>query len=239
MRALLLAAGFGTRLRPLTDVVPKCLVPLNGVPILEIWLQNLMANGVDQVLINTHYLRSKVEAFVSTNKYAKCVTLVHESALLGTAGTLVANLDFFGDQDGMLIHADNYCLPEISEFIDAHLHRPKECLMTMMTFNTDEPSSCGIVELSDNGVVQAFYEKVNSPPGNIANGAVYILSKELLALIADEINGVSDFSREVLPLLIGRIFTFQTKSIFIDIGTHENYIKANNHAQLSSCNLFN
>jgi mannose-1-phosphate guanylyltransferase len=76
-----------------------------------------------------------------------------------------------------LIHADNYCLADFTAFQQAHYNRPPECLMT---FRTDNPSSCGILELDERGVVIGFHEKVASPPGNLANGAVYILSAELL-----------------------------------------------------------
>ncbi len=227
MRAILLAAGFGTRLRPLTDTIPKCLVPIHGRPLLDFWLKNLSACGVGPLLLNTHYLHGAVEDFVRHSHYTDSVTLVHETALLGTAGTLIANLDFFTGEDGLLIHADNYCLPDIKAFIQAHHNRPASCVMTMMTFNTDSPSSCGIVELDKMGVVQAFHEKVVSPPGNLANGAVYILSKELLSHIASDMRHISDFSTELLPTLVGKIYSYQTDSIFMDIGTPESYHKAN------------
>jgi len=229
MKAILLAAGFGTRLRPLTNTIPKCLVPIKGTPLLEIWLERLNAAGLGPYLVNTHYLYEKVEAFIKSSQYVNKVTIIHEENLLGTAGTLIANLDFWGGQDGMLIHADNYCLADFKAFLQAHKERPKECLMTMMTFRTDNPSSCGIVELDDKGVVIGFHEKVESPPGNHANGAVYILSAELLDMLGDnELKKITDFSNEVLHRLLGRIYTYETSELFLDIGTPETYAKANN-----------
>ena len=68
MKAFLLAAGLGTRLRPLTDSVPKCLLPINGKPILEIWLEKLAECGVEEVLINTHHLADQVEGFIQENQ---------------------------------------------------------------------------------------------------------------------------------------------------------------------------
>jgi mannose-1-phosphate guanylyltransferase len=227
MRALLLAAGFGTRLRPLTQTIPKCLVPIHGRPLLELWLERLTNNGVGPLLINTHYLHEQVESFVQHCKYADQTTLAHESQLLGTAGTLIANYEFFAGEDAMLVHADNYCLPNISAFVNAHRNRPAQCLMTMMTFVTESPSSCGIVEVNSAGIVTAFHEKVKNPPGNIANGAVYILSDSLLQYLASTMGHVTDFSTEVLPTLVGRIFNYAADSIFIDIGSPENYRKAN------------
>ena len=227
MRALLLAAGLGTRLRPITDTTPKCLVPIHGAALLAIWLQRLAQAGIGPFLVNTHYLSGQVEAFVQASPYRKDISLVHERDLLGTAGTLVANLDFFAGGDGLLIHADNYCLADFSAFLQAHHSRPPECLMTMMTFRTDAPSSCGIIELDMRGVVVGFHEKVVNPPSNLANGAVYILSAELLRRLGSDLRGVTDFSTEVLSLLVGKIYSYDAAATFLDIGTPENYAKAN------------
>lgn len=227
MRAILLAAGLGTRLRPLTNTIPKCLVPIKGEPLLGIWLERLAQAGMGPFLVNTHYLAEQVEAFIAASPHRKQVRLVHESSLRGTAGTLITNLDFFQGEDGMLIHADNFCLADIRAFVQAHRQRPPECMMTMMTFRTDTPSTCGIVELDERGVVIGFHEKVANPPGNLANGAVYILSSELLESMGTELRTVKDFSTEVLHRFVGRIYSYQTSEIFLDVGTPESYAKAN------------
>ena len=226
MRAILLAAGFGTRLRPITATIPKCLVPINGQPLLGIWLNRLAQAGIGPFLINTHYLFDKVNSFVLLSPYRNEISLVHEHRLLGTAGTLIANLDFFAGTDGLLIHADNFCLADFSAFLLAHRNRPLECVMTMMTFRSDSPSSCGIVELDARGVVVGFHEKVANPPGNLANGAVYILSAELLHRFSSDLSAVTDFSTEVLNLFVGKIYSFETTGTFLDIGTPETYQKA-------------
>lgn len=223
MRSILLAAGLGTRLRPLTNTIPKCLVPIKGKPLLEIWLERLTQAGMGPFLVNTHYLAEQVDAFVEASSYREQVTMVHEPELLGTAGTLIENLDFFQGKDGMLIHADNYCMADLPAFEHAHRQRPPECVMTMMTFRTDTPSTCGIVELDDRGVVTGFHEKVANPPGNLANGAVYILSAELLGMMGKELHAVTDFSTEVLHRFVGRISTYETKETFVDIGTISAY----------------
>lgn len=227
MRAILLAAGCGTRLRPLTDRVPKCLVPIKGMPLLAIWLKRLTEAGMGPFLINTHYLAEQVEAYIESSTYQNQVTLVHEHELLGTAGTLIANAGFFGGEDGLLIHADNYCLADFSAFMRAHQLRPAGCVMTMMTFRTDTPSSCGIVELDERGVVVGFHEKVASPPGNLANGAIYILSRDFIEVLVTEYAAVVDFSTEILPRFSGCIFTYETAKVFMDIGTPDAYALAN------------
>ena len=93
----------------------------------------------------------------------------------------------------------------------------------MMTFQTDTPSTCGIVELDDRGVVIGFHEKVANPPGNLANGAVYVLSAELLERMGADLRNVVDFSTEVLNRLVGRIYSYKTFEVFLDVGTPETY----------------
>ena len=227
MRALLLAAGLGTRLRPLTDSLPKCLMPVKGRPLLDVWLKRLTDEGFGPFLVNTHYLAEYVEAYARVSAYRDSISLVHESTLLGTAGTLIANLSFFEGKDGLLIHADNYCLEDFRKFADAHRRRPPYCVMTMMTFRTENPSSCGILEVDYKGVVTGFHEKVANPPGNHANCAIYILSAELLEAIGSTYFEVSDFSSEVIGRYMGRIYTYETDMPLVDIGTVEAYTKIN------------
>jgi len=227
VKVILLAAGFGTRLRPLTNDVPKCLVPVNGRPLLDHWLENLLAHGFGPFLINTHYLSDQVEYYLRHSPYSNRASLVYEPELLGTAGTLIGNIRFFSNESGLLVHADNYCSADFSAFKKAHESRPSGCVMTMMTFRTNTPSSCGIVELDENGIVVGFHEKVDSPPGNLANGAIYALSGEFLNMLTRDYAGASDFSTEILPEFIGKIYTYETRKPLVDIGTPEAYRHAN------------
>jgi len=225
LKTILLAAGFGTRLRPLTDNIPKCLVPIKGKPLLQIWLERLSDADFKEFLINTHYLSNQVNDFIYSSKFNDKCIIKYEKTLLGTAGTLLSSLNFIGEDECMLVHADNYCLADFKEFIKSHNQRPTYCLMTMMTFRTDTPSSCGIVDLDDNNVVIGFHEKVESPPGNLANGAIYILSNVLIKIIHEKFSTVTDFSTEILPHFIGKIYTYETNKTFEDIGTFEKYKK--------------
>jgi len=222
LRALLLAAGLGTRLRPLTLHTPKCLVPIGGVPLLGRWLRQLEEAGCTAVLVNTHYLTDQVEAYLlSWHSSSMAVHTVHEPELLGTAGTLLANQSFFSGCTGLLIHADNAMAEGLRPFLAAHHNRQAGCLLTMLTFNTDTPSSCGIVEIDDQLILHGFHEKVVDPPGNRANGALYAFEPALL----DQLNRMapppSDFSTEVIPSLTGRIQTWHTDQAYLDIGTPE------------------
>jgi len=226
MRAILLAAGYGTRLQPLTNTTPKCLMLIGGKPLLQIWLERLDEVGVNHFLINTHYLSDQVNEFVENSPFRSQITLVHEPKLLGTAGTLIHNSNFYQGSDGMLIHADNYCLADFNAFVKAHYNRPKDCLLTMMTFRTLSPSSCGIVVLNNCNVVIQFYEKSKSPPGNLANGAIYLLSAKLVNKIKLNYGRMTDFSTQVLPQIINKIFTYETHLPLIDIGSMKTYQQA-------------
>lgn len=227
VRCLLLAAGLGTRLRPITDHQPKCLVDVGGRPILEWWLNHLETIQCERVIVNTHYHAKQVSQFLKNRESHHMQIVEHyEQQLLGTAGTLLANADFFEGSTGVLIHADNATNTDLNQLIQAHRNRPEHCLLTMLTFATDTPESCGIVEADSEGVVQSFHEKVKNPPGNLANGAVYVFEQKLLEILKASEERPHDFSAEVLPSLLGRIYTCHTLDHFIDIGTPESLNKA-------------
>ena len=228
IKSLLLAAGLGTRLRPLTYKIPKCLVEILDKPLLKIWLDILNNLGCEKVLINTHYLADKVNYFLDNQYFLnKKIYRFHEEILLGTAGTLIANSKFFLNSIGIMIHTDNFTNMKLNNLVEAHQNRPNNCLITMLTFSTNNPKNCGIVEVDQEGIVQAFHEKVDNPPGNIANGAIYIFENDFLDWLKNNHPKASDFSIEVLPFLIGKIFTYHTTMTYIDIGT----IKALNEAR--------
>ncbi len=235
MKALLLAAGEGTRLRPITNTVPKCLVPINGKPLLEYWLENLIKAGVKEFLINTSYLHTQVETFVAKSIYKNKITLVYEKELLNTGGTLLANKDFFlkespkdkkSNQPFFFIHADNLSFCNFEAFINSHINRPQNTEITMMLFHTDTPQSCGIVELDEMGIVQQFYEKVQNPPSNLANGAVYICEPSIFDFLESLGQEKIDFSLDVLPTYMGKINTFVNDTYHRDIGTVESFAMA-------------
>jgi mannose-1-phosphate guanylyltransferase len=220
MKVLLLAAGLGTRLRPITNTIPKCLVPIGGRPLLGIWLERLSDAGFGPFLVNTHYFPEKVEEFLGglVGKYD--VQSVFEPVLLGTAGTLLQNIRFFDGQDALIVHADNYCLADFRAFQQAHETRPSSCEMTMMTFRTSTPESCGIVNLDEANIVQQFHEKIKNPPGNLASGAIYLLSGAMIEKIKKSFpKNTSDFSTEIIPKFLGKILSYETSAPLIDIGT--------------------
>ncbi len=226
MRALLLAAGLGTRLRPLTLTTPKCLVPIHGVPLLDHWLASLLGQGVERILINTHYFADVVVAHVRGSVWRDRIDVTHENELLGTGGTILRNRSFFREKPFIVAHGDNLSRLDVRAFMERHQHRPDGVEITMMTFQTDDPRSCGIVELDERGVVIGFHEKVSNPPGNNANAAIYIMEPSVIGFLDGLKKDVIDLSTEVLPKYLGRICTYSNTSYHRDIGTIESLRRA-------------
>lgn len=228
MKALLLAAGEGTRLRPLTLTTPKCLVDIGGKPLLGHWLDSLQASGeFHEAIVNTHYLPTLVEDYVRHGPHAGWVTLAREERLLGPGGTLLSQRDALAGGDFLVAHADNLSVVDWQGFVGAHRNRPAGCVGTMMTFETDDPRSCGIVETDPRGVLRAMHEKVENPPGNLANAAVFLFSPGVFDIIGrDEKKAVFDISRDIIPRLLGRLVTWQNKAYHRDIGTPDSLATA-------------
>ncbi len=226
MKALLLAAGLGTRLRPLTDTMPKCLVPIHGKPLLGYWLELLLSAGIESVVINTHYLPDRVREFVAASRWRDRVTLCHEENLLGTGGTILRTRHFFEDAPFIVAHADNLTRFDVQAFLKLHARRPTGTVITMMTFITDQPQASGIVIEDANGVVREFHEKSPNPPGNRANAAVYIFEPEVTRSIEAIGRPFVDLSTEILPQYLGRICTFFNDDYHRDIGSPESLRRA-------------
>ena len=227
MRALLLAAGLGTRLKPLTNYIPKCLVPIHGRPLLDYWLETLLDHGIEKILINTHYMAPMVQRYLNQSKWLPYIEIVYEKALLGTGGTILRNRHFFANETFLVAHADNLTTFDMRDFSKCHASRPKGTEMTMMVFDTLEPQSCGIVGLDNRGIVQDFYEKVENPPSNLANGAVYIFEASVLEWMKTLASSEVDISTEVIPHYLGRIHTYKNDCYHRDIGTIPSWIQAN------------
>jgi mannose-1-phosphate guanylyltransferase len=217
----------GTRLRPITDSIPKCLVPIHGRPLLDYWFDLLFDAGVDRILVNTHYLADTVTRHVASSPFADRVDLVYEETLLGTGGTVVANHAYFGSEPLLLAHADNLTDFDVAGLLAAHRSRPPVVAMTMLAFRTDTPQSCGILELDERNLVRAFHEKVANPPGNLANAAVYILESEVVERAAALGKSVIDLQTELIPGFLCRILAVETNGYHRDIGTPESLQLAN------------
>ena len=217
MKAFLLAAGLGTRLRPITDSTPKCLLRIGSRTLLDIWLDALAGVGVREVLVNTHHLAPLVRSHVAARSGAPLVRVVHEPRLLGSAGTLVANREFVSGEDMFLaVNADNLTDFDLETLVDAH--RAGGAIATLTLFHAPDPTRCGIVEVGQDGTVTGFVEKPTAPPGDLANAGVYAFAPGVLDLIEDPLP--KDIGYDLLPRLVGRARAISLDdAYFIDIGT--------------------
>lgn len=220
-KAFLLAAGLGTRLRPLTDKTPKCLVPVGKRPLLHWWIRVCERLGVREVLINTHHLPDQVRAFVRSITSPVKVSLYHEQHLLGSAGTLAANKSFVaGEKDFWIFYADTLVGADLAPL--AALHRRRGADLTLGLFKSDDPSSGGVVELGPDGRVLSFEEKPRAPKSDLIAAGVYVAGPKLLTLLPPI---AGDLSKDVYPKLMGGAFGAVINPV-IDLGTPESYARA-------------
>ena len=222
MKAMILAAGLGTRLRPITCTIPKCLVPVNGVPLLELWLRECERSGVEGVLVNTHYLAERVQEFVAARRGIP-VTLAHEPTLLGSAGTIAANWNFVDGQESFLVvYADNLTTFSLAELI--RFHAGHDRIASVALFRSPDPSACGVAETEDSGLITGFWEKPENPPGNLCNAGIYVFRREVRQYLPAGFP--ADVGKSLLPALVGQAMGMPIRGYFVDIGTLENYYSA-------------
>jgi mannose-1-phosphate guanylyltransferase len=216
MKAFLLAAGLGTRLRPITDTLPKCLVEVAGRALLDTWLDALAAAGVDEVLVNTHHLADLVRAHVAGRTGPPTVRLCHEPQLLGSAGTLLVNRSFVsGEEMFLAVNADTLTDADLLTLVETHRNGGRPA--TLAVFRTPRPRECGIVEV-ERGVMVGFVEKPADPRSDLANAGLYAFSPDVL----DEIPGPPprDIGFDLLPRLVGRAGVVDVgDAVVLDIGT--------------------
>jgi mannose-1-phosphate guanylyltransferase len=220
MKAFLLAAGLGTRLRPLTDSIPKCLLPVQGVPMLSIWLSLCHKHGIDEVLINTHTHGERVRSYLSAHEHGVKTTVMEEPVLLGSAGTLRANRDWVaGDQCFWVLYADVLTRANLSQMMQFHLeHRG---IATLGGYEVPDPERCGIMQVDAESRIERFIEKPKTPVGRLAFSGLMIAGSALLDAIPE--NLPADLGFDVLPRLAGNMFAFSISDYILDIGTLANY----------------
>jgi mannose-1-phosphate guanylyltransferase len=223
MKAFILAAGKGTRLRPITDHIPKCLVPIKGKPILQIWLELCQYYGIEEVLINIHPFPDMVRTFISRSTWNLKVNLFYEERLLGSGGTILANHEFVKDEERFFIfYADNLTTVDLNEMI--RFDNSHQGHLTMGLFRTDSPETCGIAEVNENSLIIGFEEKPKKPKSNLANAGIYLAKKEIWDYFPHQ--EFIDFGFDILPRLVGKMYGYEIREYLVDIGTMENYQRA-------------
>jgi mannose-1-phosphate guanylyltransferase len=223
VKAFLLAAGVGSRLRPITDTIPKCMVAIDGRPLIDIWLDSFDTAGIDEVLVNLHHLPDVVRHHIAARTGPPAVRVVFEPELLGSAGTLVANRHWLdGDDMFVACNADNLTDYDVRSLIDAH--REHGAVATLAVFRSENPSAGGVVEVDAAGTVTGFAEKPGNPLSGLVNAGMYAFHPSLLA----EIDGPrpKDIGYDLLPRLVGRAKAMLVEGYFRDIGTVDAYRRA-------------
>ncbi|GAB4531001.1 MAG: hypothetical protein Kow0063_09740 [Anaerolineae bacterium] len=239
MKGMILAAGEGRRLRPLTDHVPKPMLPLAGRPLLEHIIVYLRDCGITELAINLYHRPAVVmDYFGDGSRWGVSLRYSVEERLLGSAGGVKRLQDFF-DDTFVVYYGDVYTRADLVPMIE--LHRRCKVLATMGLYRVPDPWNRGIVEL-DGQVISRFVEK--PPRGHIfsdlANAGIYVLEPAVMDWIPDD--RPWDFGQHVFPALLAdkvRVAGYVIEDPLIDIGLPEKYEQANQLAshQIDSTNL--
>lgn len=220
MKAFILAAGRGTRLRPLTDTVPKCLLPIQGVPLLQIWMENCRAAGISEVLVNVHSHAERIREFAGKQNGPVRAHIAEEKQLLGSAGTLAKNRSFVtGEEAFFVLYGDvltNVSLADMLAF-----HAEKKMLATLGVYRVPDPSQCGIVTADQDGIVRGFVEKPIQSASHWAFSGIMIAGPKIFDLVPAQ--RPADIGFHLLPLLTGRMTAYTITAYLLDIGTLNNY----------------
>ncbi len=228
MKAMLLAAGSGTRLRPLTDKVPKPLAPIANEPLLSRTLTWLKWEGVDDAVINLHHLGEHIMSEIDVRPLnGPRVWFSIESVLLGTSGAVRKCADYLSEGPFFVIYGDNLIDADLSKLMRFHQDTASEA--TIALFSPDDPTACGMVEIDQNARVTNFVEKPK--PGEshatMANAGIYIIEPHLLKTLPD---GFSDFGSDIFPMWLQdnvKISATALGGYLQDTGTPDRYRKAN------------
>ena len=220
MRAFLLAAGVGSRLRPITDKTPKCMLVIDDRPLLDIWLDAFAGAEIDEVLVNLHHLPDMVRHHVAARTGPPAVRLVFEPELLGSAGTLAANREWVaGEEMFLACNADNLTDFDLSTLVGRH--RQTKAIATLTLFHSPRPSTGGVVELDSDGTMVGFQEKPSHPVSDLTNAGMYAFDP----IVLDKIDGgpPADIGYHLLPLLVGHARAMTVDGYFRDVGTMDDY----------------
>ncbi|MBD3260735.1 MAG: NTP transferase domain-containing protein [Candidatus Altiarchaeales archaeon] len=227
LKAVILAGGFGTRLRPLTFTHPKPVLPLLNKPILHHIIEYLSHYGVDEAIITTNYLRQKVIDHLGESYFGVKLSYPVEETPLGTAGSVKNIQDRLGDTF-LVMQGDTICDINLSRIKRAHKNHSAQA--TIATYEVDDPWHFGVVDSGENGLIKGFQEKPakGQCTCNQVNTGIYVFEPEVLDLVPPETP--YDFSRDLFPRLLRRqaiySVSFGKNSFWVDVGQPYGYRKA-------------
>ncbi len=232
MKAMILAAGVGSRLDPLTRKVPKPMVPIVNKPVMEHIVGNLAKCGFRDVMVNVHYLGDQImDYFGDGSKWDIHIHYSVEDQLWGDAGSVKRCEDFFDEQTFLVVGGDDLTDIDFGRLV--RHHQEKKALATIALSLVEEPSEYGIALLNDKGRITRFLEK---PKGevifsNSANTGIYVFDKSVLELIP---KGTKyGLGANLLPLLLeqkSRFYGFLTSGYWKDVGSLREYHQAHHDA---------
>lgn len=227
MKAIILAAGLGTRLRPITDTIPKVMLPIRGKPLLEYHINNLREFGVTDIGINLHYLPDVItKYFGNGGKYSVNITYKKEKTLLGSSGAMNQFRDWIGKEDFLVVYGDNYFHLGYNDLFDKFDKTP-ESIATVCLQHSKVLKGKGLVIINRNGTITKFVEKPEHPEKyctDLINAGIYCMKNKILEYIPQ--GAFSDFSKDIFPALLKYdqiMFSYIIKEPLIDIGTIEAY----------------
>ena len=221
-KAIILAGGYGTRLRPLTYTIAKSMVPLVNKPVIEYIVDYLVGYGLKDIVITTNYLREHVIDYFKERRDIK-LSYPEEPSPLGTAGS-VKNAEI--EETSLIIQGDNITdidLRKVMKFHEAHGK-----LVTIVLLPVRDPSSFGIAEIEADGRIKNFKEKPLREEcfSNLANTGLYVIEPEVMKYIPE--GSSFDFSKDLFPMLVGKkeIYGCIVKGFWADVGSPEGYMEA-------------
>ena len=225
MRAVVLVGGEGTRLRPLTETLPKPLLPLVDRPILGHLLDHLIVHGVREVIMSSPYLEETFLPFIEARGGEPAITWVTEREALGTGGAIVSVLPHLGDEAFLALNGDILTDLDLTAMLAGH--RERSAAATIALHHVEDARAFGLVAVDPDGRITEFREKPPDPtPGDI-NAGTYVL--EPSALRAWPGGTRLSIETEILPTLIqsgAAVFGFPTDAYWLDLGTPEQYLRA-------------
>ncbi len=223
-KAVVLVGGEGTRLRPLSETIPKPLIPLVDRPFLSHVLDHLATHGVDEVLLSSPYLEGRFEEYVAGHRGSPTITWAIETSPLGTAGA-VAHAARDLREPFFVLNGD--ILTDLDLTALAAHHREREAVATITLIPVDDARPYGLVAMERDGRIVEFREKPTEPIAGVVNAGTYILEPEAIGGIPPD--HMVSIERETFPGLIAAgipVFGFVSRGYWMDLGTPEKYLQA-------------